>query len=227
MSRVFIKDSAPEFELEPGKCFELLRPLYGLTDAGDFWHKTLRHHLTADLGLQPTKADSSLYFSFRKGELLEINGSYFDDLLWAGGSELQEEPFRTPKRFETSGGEPLPFFFADFDIDRSPNESLSINQVFDLKKLEEMNRQLSGLRDFRSMLMKVAYTSNTKPDLQFEISELVQITQKHFDDNTNACIKKLNHAVRYTLSECRDYAFPKTRQTKRTHFWILWRHIRS
>ena len=68
--RVFIKDPAPEFELEPDECFELLCPLYELADGGDLWHKKLRQHLPVDLGLQPTKADLSLYFSFRKGELV-------------------------------------------------------------------------------------------------------------------------------------------------------------
>ena len=42
--RVFIKNPAPEFELSPEECFELLLPLDGLCDAVDLWHKTLHTH---------------------------------------------------------------------------------------------------------------------------------------------------------------------------------------
>ena len=33
LRRVFITNPAPEFELEPSQCFELLKLLYGLADA--------------------------------------------------------------------------------------------------------------------------------------------------------------------------------------------------
>ena len=112
MHRVFIKDPEPEFEVETEESFELLRPLYGLADAGDLWHKTLRQHLTTDIDLEPTKAGPSLYFSFRKGEIVGINGSYVDDLLREGDFEFQEKCSIGDKKFETSGDEPLPFAFA-------------------------------------------------------------------------------------------------------------------
>ncbi len=91
---VFIKNTAPEFELEPSECFELLRPLYGLIEAGDLWHITLHNHLTEELGLVPKKADPSLYSAFRLGELHGINGSYADELLCAGTPEfVHVQPF--------------------------------------------------------------------------------------------------------------------------------------
>ncbi len=40
--RLFITNPASEFQREPHECFELLRPLYGLCDAGDLWHQTLK-----------------------------------------------------------------------------------------------------------------------------------------------------------------------------------------
>ena len=49
--RVFIKNKAPELELEPVGRLELLRPLYGVADAGDLWHTTLYKHLREDLGM--------------------------------------------------------------------------------------------------------------------------------------------------------------------------------
>ena len=88
--RVFVKNPAPEFELEPSECFELLRPLYGLYDAGDLWHESLNLHLTQELKFQPTKIDPSLYFSFRNNKLVEIHGSYVDDLLRTGDIEFKK-----------------------------------------------------------------------------------------------------------------------------------------
>ena len=38
--RVFVSNPALEFELHPDECLELLRPLYGLSDAGDLWNLT-------------------------------------------------------------------------------------------------------------------------------------------------------------------------------------------
>ena len=81
LRRIFIKNPAPEFVLEPHERFELLRPLYGLCDVGDLCHRTLEKHLTKNLGLIVTKTDPSLYFSFRSVKLVGINGSYVDDLL--------------------------------------------------------------------------------------------------------------------------------------------------
>ena len=92
---MLITNPAPEFELEPHECFELLRPLYGLCDAGDLWHETLHKNLTNDLGLTPTKVELSLYFSFRLGKLVWLNGIHVDDLLRAGPDEFRDEARKT------------------------------------------------------------------------------------------------------------------------------------
>ena len=88
--KVFISNPAPEFELGPEDCFELLLLLYGFWDAGDLWHKTLHADHTEQLGFQPTKVDYSLYFSFCQGVLNGINGSYVDVLLRAGTQEFRD-----------------------------------------------------------------------------------------------------------------------------------------
>ena len=140
--RVFIKNPAPEFEIHPSECFELLRPLYGLCDAGDLWHQSLNQHLTEELHLQPTKADPSLYFSFRGNKLVGINGSYVDDLLRSGDSEFKNWCKRTHEKFETSGDEPLPVTFAGFQISRNEHNLLSMDQTFYIRRLEELDPSL-------------------------------------------------------------------------------------
>ena len=41
---IFITKPVPEFELQPEQCLKLLKPLYGLCDSGDLWHKTVDEH---------------------------------------------------------------------------------------------------------------------------------------------------------------------------------------
>ena len=47
--RVFIRNPASKFGLAPDECFELLRPLYGISDAVNLWHRTMHKHLVDEL----------------------------------------------------------------------------------------------------------------------------------------------------------------------------------
>ena len=136
---VFIHNPAPEFVLEPSECFELLKPLYGLRDAGDLWHQALKKHLVNDVNMKPTKPDPSLLFAHDDSTLTVTNGSYVDDMLRAGNSRFRRSPPVTHKVFETSGDDELPFDFAGLHIKALENESLSIGQEFYQKKLEELH----------------------------------------------------------------------------------------
>ena len=88
--RVFVRNPAPEFELDPSEYLKLLLLLYGLSHAGELWHEPLNRHLLKHLNLEPTKTDPSLYFSFGGNELVGIHGSYDDDRLRAGDAEFRK-----------------------------------------------------------------------------------------------------------------------------------------
>ena len=85
--KIFITNPAPEFELSPEECLELLKPIYGLADSGGEWHRTLDDHVQIDLKITPTIIDPFLYCQFEDDHLVGINGSYVDDLLRAGTDE--------------------------------------------------------------------------------------------------------------------------------------------
>ena len=210
--RVFISNPAPEFELHPNECFELLRPLYGLSDAGDLWHQTLNAHLVNELQFTPTKADPSLYLAHDNDTLIGLNGSYVDDLLRAGTPTFRKTCSETLKRFETSGDEHPPFTFAGFNIAKRTDVPYAIDQLFYLKKLEELD-QSSSFNDFRSMRMRLAWLANTRPDLQFEISQLAQITGQRFSDNAPAHVQRLNAAIRYAINNIACIKFPQLDQS--------------
>lgn len=43
-----------EFRLDAGQLLKQLKPLYGLSDSGDYWHMTFSSHFMDDLKMVPT-----------------------------------------------------------------------------------------------------------------------------------------------------------------------------
>ena len=84
MRDIFVRDPVPEFELDPSQCLQLLKPLYGLCESGDLWHRTLDEHHKRILGMTPKKFDPALYTWIKEGFVRGLSGTYVDDLLRAG-----------------------------------------------------------------------------------------------------------------------------------------------
>eukprot|EP00171_Calliarthron_tuberculosum_P023469 IDg23469t1 len=73
---VFIARPPPEFELDPSQCLKLMKPLYGLCDSGDLWHRTIDEHHRHDLGMTPLRSDPALYTLTNNGALYGLSGGY-------------------------------------------------------------------------------------------------------------------------------------------------------
>jgi hypothetical protein len=74
------------------RVLRLLPPLYGLSDAGDYWHETTSDHQANDLGMNPTYGDVCLYIKVRDGKLIGLSGVYIDDLVQAGNKDFETSP---------------------------------------------------------------------------------------------------------------------------------------
>ncbi len=131
-----------------------------------------------------------------------------DDLVRSGDAEFRKLCHKTHERFETSGDESLPVTFAGFNLSRSDEGHLSMDQTFYIKRLEELDPS-SPFSDFRSMRMRLAWLANTRPDLLFEISQLAQITLERFKESARAHWKRLNLAIRYAHVNVTSLKFPK------------------
>ncbi len=59
MRDVFVRPTK-EFKLSQGHLLKLLKPLYGLSDSGDYWNATMSRHLREDLLMKPSALDISL-----------------------------------------------------------------------------------------------------------------------------------------------------------------------
>ena len=89
----------------------MLRPLYGLCDAGDLWHTTLDKHYRDELGMEQFKTASALYYQQRHKKLEGISGCYVDDLPRTGNAIFQQKSRMTNKRFEMAEEHQLPCEF--------------------------------------------------------------------------------------------------------------------
>ena len=70
---------------------QLLKPLYGLSDSGDIWYKTLDAHNEIDLRMVSRRVDPVYYLRFDSNKrLIGMNRSYVDDLLRAGNSKFKK-----------------------------------------------------------------------------------------------------------------------------------------
>lgn len=94
-----------EFELSADEVLKLLKPLYGLADAGDYWNVTMAKHILEDLGMKRTTGDMSLFFKKIHGKLAGIIGTYVDDSLLAGTEEFLQHTDKTIRQFESKGRE--------------------------------------------------------------------------------------------------------------------------
>lgn len=78
------------FQLHHDQILKLLKPLYGLTYACDYWHHPLTRHLREYLTMVPTMGDLSMFTKLLQHMLLLVTSSYVDDTLSNGDKEFEK-----------------------------------------------------------------------------------------------------------------------------------------
>ena len=205
---IYIEKPVPEFELGPDECLKLLRPLYGLCDAGDLWHATLDKHHRLDMNMKAFRIDPAFYYMMEEGVLKGLSGTYVDDLIRSGDQHFKQVSKKTNEKFEMTEDGSLPAEFTGFVIDRDTDGNFYIDQIDYLRKIECIPYDAS-FGHFRSMRMRLAWLSNSRPDCLFEISQLTQVTEKMFEEKPKDMIVRLNKAVKYATGNRVRLKVPK------------------
>ena len=92
----------------------------------------------------------------------------------------------------------LPSMFTGFSLSQSTGGTIVQEQHEYLRKLEELPLDAS-FSHFKSMRMKLAWLSNSRPDCLFEISQLAQVTDEIYAAKKKELIRRINKAVRYAM----------------------------
>jgi Reverse transcriptase (RNA-dependent DNA polymerase) len=106
-----------ELNLGPNELLKLVLSLYGLTEGGDYWGETLTNHHTDDLKMKQTKGDFSLFFKHVASRLVDLLGSFVDDLLRAGTLNFKKHSnAETQSRFDIKPPNEDDFTFTGIEI---------------------------------------------------------------------------------------------------------------
>lgn len=194
---VYIKNPVKEFNLNSNQCLKLLRPLYGLADSGDLWYARIDEHHRKELKMKASKLDPALYYIKKNNILFGFSGGYVDDFMRAGNQEFKKLSNMTNEIFDMGQNEQIPTDFTGFSLTKDDKNNIFISQEHYLEKMEKLSES-SDYSDFRSIRMKLAWLSNSRPDCLFEISQMAQVTDKIYKEKRASIIKRINRTIEYT-----------------------------
>jgi Reverse transcriptase (RNA-dependent DNA polymerase) len=179
-----------ELNLGPNELLQLVLPLYGLTEGGDYWGETLADHHSNDLGMRKTKGEFSMFFKHVASRLVGLSSSYVDDLVRAGNLEFKEKSNEaTHSRFNVKPRIENNFTFTGIEV-ASDDQHRSLSQTGYIARLTAVSLT-STFNDMCTLRAKLAWTSHTRPDVSFAVSQLAQTTIHTFDRSTLVLANKI------------------------------------
>ena len=182
------------FGLSEEDILEIFKPIYGMTDAGDYWGVTVDRHVKHDFGLVPLLGDPSLYVKRNMEDVDGLLGMYVDDSFIGGNDDMQELTKLSLKKFDSKERVWDNFEFFGTSIKPHADGSFSVAQKEYVEKLKPipMDASFSRFRSYRSVLAWIGYT---RPDALCAINKAAQVTEKTFGTEKlkayNCVIKRL------------------------------------
>lgn len=188
------------FSIGEHQALKLLKPLYGTCDAGDYWYETISRHAKNDLGMIATKGDPSLYYELdANGILRGLMGLYVDDGMLAGNRFFQSLTTKTMKTFESNPRIYSPFTFFGCECSQSEDYTGYLSQSKYLAHIKPLPSD-DVFKTLRSSRASLAWLTHTRPDINFEVNQLAQATEEHWNHNKSDIIKSHNKLVQYLLT---------------------------
>lgn len=192
------------FGISEGQVLRLVRALYGITDAGDYWNSTMDNHIKTDLGMNPLETDPSLYIPEGKGDISGLLGAYIDDCLLGGAADFQHLTERTLKRFDSRPREWDNIEFLGVVIKTEwANTNEWKRRVFTLAQPECISKLTKVPTDvtyekFRSVRAAFGWLGHSRPDVCCAINRAAQATEESFSKKHIEELNRAIHRVRST-----------------------------
>ena len=180
-----------EAKVAEGKCWMLLKGVYGLTDASRMWYERV-HEILVHGGYCRSLVDPALYFKHDKESVIAVVLFHVDDFLYSGIQiEIANFEKLISDNFLMRGIEEKSFMFCGFQIDVVENDGefqITYSQPEKIALIKPINITDRGdptafasareESEYRSVLGALQWHSNnTRPDLSFLVSKLLGETK--------------------------------------------------
>ena len=178
---------------------KLIKPIYGTTDAGDYWNVTVDKHAKSDLGMEPLTGDSSLYLKTGADEedASGLMGMLVDDGLLCGNDAFQRLTEATLQTFDSRPRQWDKVEFYGIQIESTPGGSVRIHQPDHIQRIEMLPEDAT-FEHFRSARAALAWVTHTRPDIACYVNKAAQVTEKAFE---RGHIKAFNLCIKYLKKE--------------------------
>jgi len=128
------------FGLDEDELPRMLKPLYGLPEAGDYWDGTIVLHVKEDLVRDPLTGDPALFLKKDAGDPDEILGAYVDDSCIGGNKKFQDLMTASLDNLESNPRVYDGFTFIGMSVRRLPGSprSLALGQTLYIDALSRL-----------------------------------------------------------------------------------------
>lgn len=189
---VFVRPK--EMDLLPGELLQIIRPLHGLSDSGDYWCETFSKFHIHNLRMQQSTGDFALFFRRCADSLMALSGSYVDDIIQASPTAFKDEiQKQIQKHFDIKLSDTSQFVYTGIMCDTSNQDLRTLSQAHYIKRLQCLPAD-ADFQAFRSLPAKLMWTVHTRPDIACAAAMSSQVTTDKFSHES---VYLLNLVVRH------------------------------
>jgi Reverse transcriptase (RNA-dependent DNA polymerase) len=197
---IYVKLPPGTIELNESELVQLLKPLYGLSESGDYWASTLSNVLLSKVNLTQAQSDMTIFFRKLANRLVLVHGSHVDDIIHAAPpEELDDTLQELREHFEMKEPEYDQFPFAGTDVDGT---EFSLCQSGYIARLKHVPIPCPW-DTYQSRRASVAYVKSTRPDIAADVSIHSAVTRQIYTDSDaeklNLLITRLHDTKEVTL----------------------------
>ena len=218
-----VKELRDAMRLPAGAFLEVILPLYGVKEAGDYWDITFQDHHIDELGMETSVGDHNLLYKIAQEAFnhLGLCGLVTDDFVQGGNHDFTELTLATERKFESKPRVYNEFNFARINIMKNANGFIMQQTDYIDKFSATKLRFPCTISEFRSLCGQLYWINHTRPDILFPVAYLSQVIEeslcehdvkltnnvfKHFTERRNTTLRfvpldlKIMHIVVYTDS---------------------------
>jgi Reverse transcriptase (RNA-dependent DNA polymerase) len=193
----------PSMSLGTRELLKLLRPLYGLSESGDYLAETLQDHHLRDLRMNRATGDFAVFFRRIADRLIGLSATYVDDIFRAGNNDIKEESQRTAEMFDLSSRKVSRFNFTGVEADTT-NDRRKLSQHHYIAREKNVDKNAS-FQQFRSLRAQLAWLVNTRPEIAFLVSRCTQVTEQLYEQHHLKTINNIMEYVKLSPHLCLQY----------------------